>query len=64
MPFYSQSQQQEDSAFQSSQDCIQIMNSQENSQSSSFDLFSQMMSQQQGHSQQNEVSSIILIIEY
>lgn len=34
-----------------------MMNSQQdNSQSSSFDLFSQMMSQQQGHSQQNEVS--------
>ncbi|XP_072027164.1 LOW QUALITY PROTEIN: uncharacterized protein [Amphiura filiformis] len=49
---------QEDSAFQSSQDYTrsQMMNSQENSQSSSYDLFSQMMSQQQGHSQQNEMA--------
>ncbi|XP_022098858.1 uncharacterized protein LOC110983696 isoform X2 [Acanthaster planci] len=50
----------EDSAFNSSlsQSNSQIMSSQvDNSQSSSFDMFSQMMSQQQGFSQQTENSN-------
>ncbi|XP_041457887.1 uncharacterized protein LOC121410088 isoform X2 [Lytechinus variegatus] len=52
-------------SFSSSATNSQVMGSQmENSQSSSFDLFSQMMSQQQGYSQQNESTSSNFYMKY